>query len=63
MGDFPILSTPRLHLRAIMQSDAPALFAIHSDVEAMRWFGTDPMRTLQDAEKLVESLTPGPKPG
>lgn len=56
MRDFPTLTTRRLHLREIVPTDAPALFAIHSDVEAMRWFGTDPMLTLQDAEKLVDAF-------
>jgi ribosomal-protein-alanine N-acetyltransferase len=61
MSDFPTLTTPRLHLREIVPADAPALFAIHSDVAAMRWFGTDPMLTLQDAEKLVEIFAAGRK--
>ena len=59
MSDFPTLNTARLHLREILPTDAPALFAIHGDVEAMRWFGTDPMLTLQDAEKLVATFAAG----
>lgn len=54
MNDFPTLTTPRLHLREIVTADAPALFAIHGNADAMRWFGADPLKTLQDAEKLVE---------
>lgn len=54
--DFPTLRTPRLHLREIVADDAPALFAIHSDDEAMRWFGTNPLVTLQEADKLVENF-------
>jgi ribosomal-protein-alanine N-acetyltransferase len=56
MNDFPTLSTQRLRLREILPTDAPALFAIHSDAQAMRWFGTDPLTRLQDAEKLVEAF-------
>lgn len=51
---FPILSTERLRLRELTPADAPALFAIHGDAEAMRWFGTDPLKSLAEAEHLVE---------
>lgn len=51
---FPILQTERLLLRELTPADAPALFAIHGDAEAMRWFGSDPLQTVADAEKLVE---------
>lgn len=54
MTDFPTLETRRLRLREMVPADSPALFAIHSDDTAMRWFGTDPMLALKDAEKLVE---------
>jgi [ribosomal protein S5]-alanine N-acetyltransferase len=50
---FPTLETERLVLREIVADDAPALFAIHSDVEAMRWFGTDPLREPSEAEVLI----------
>jgi ribosomal-protein-alanine N-acetyltransferase len=52
-GAFPSLSTPRLQLREIVASDAPALLAIHSDREAMKWFGTDPLVDLEGAEKMI----------
>lgn len=51
---FPTLETRRLRLREIVATDAPTLFQIHRDVDAMRWFGTDPMTTLHEAEQLVE---------
>jgi len=54
MSDFPQLVTSRLRLREIVASDAPGLFAIHGDADAMRWFGSDPLTTLGQAEKLVE---------
>jgi [ribosomal protein S5]-alanine N-acetyltransferase len=66
MDDFPILRTQRLHLREIVCSDAPALLAIYSDVDAMRWFGADPLADVQDAEKLVETFAgwrKAPNPG
>jgi ribosomal-protein-alanine N-acetyltransferase len=52
-GLFPSLSTARLQLREIVASDAPALLAIHSDGEAMKWFGSDPLVDLEAAEKVI----------
>ena len=52
-GGFPSLSTSRLQLREIVASDAPALLAIHGDVEAMKWFGTDPLTDLEAADKVI----------
>ena len=63
---FPSLSTPRLQLREIVASDAPALLAIHGDREAMKWFGTDPLADLEAAEKVIAgfaSLRALPTPG
>lgn len=56
MNGFPKIETDRLVLREIVASDAPALFAIHGDAQAMRWFGTDPLTELGQAEKLVETF-------
>lgn len=56
MSDFPGLETERLILRELILPDAPALLAIHGDAEAMRWFGTDPLTALAQAEKLVETF-------
>jgi len=53
---FPDLQTERLRLREIVPADAPALLAIHSDREAMRWFGTDPLQDLAQAEQLVNTF-------
>ena len=56
MNDFPILTTERLLLREIVADDAAALFAIHGNAEAMRWFGTDPLTDIQQARTLVETF-------
>ena len=56
MDTFPTLQSRRLVLREIVPSDAAALYAIHSDTDAMRWFGTDPLSNLQQAEQLVETF-------
>jgi len=50
---FPSLATPRLQLREVVASDAPALLAIHGDAEAMKWFGTDPLADLEASEKVI----------
>lgn len=51
---FPHLQTERLRLRPIMASDAPALFAIHSDIEWMRWYGIEPATDISQAYQLAE---------
>ncbi|KUM03972.1 GNAT family N-acetyltransferase [Chromobacterium subtsugae] len=54
--DFPTLRTERLTLREITQRDAPALLAIHGDADAMRWYGTDPISSLEQARAMVETF-------
>ncbi|KXZ67792.1 GNAT family N-acetyltransferase [Acinetobacter venetianus] len=54
MTPFPILSTERLLLREIVMDDAPQLFEIYSNAEAMRWFGADPIRSISEAQKYVQ---------
>lgn len=56
MEKFPELNTPRLLLRELGAADADALFAIHSDAEAMQWFGTDTMTERRQAEQLIASF-------
>ena len=53
MVDFPVLETSRLTLREIVASDAEDLLRVHGDAEHMRWFGSDPLRDLDGAAKLV----------
>lgn len=50
---FPTLHTPRLRLRELLPADAPALYAIHADAAAMRWFGTDPPADPAATEALI----------
>ncbi|MFC4158115.1 GNAT family N-acetyltransferase [Chitinimonas lacunae] len=51
---FPVLHTERLLLRELTPADAEPLYAIHSDHEAMRWFGSDPLTQPQQAFRLIE---------
>jgi ribosomal-protein-alanine N-acetyltransferase len=54
MSHFPSFETGRLQLREIVPSDAHDLLAIHSDQRAMRWYGSDPLKSIEQAEKLIE---------
>jgi len=51
---FPTLETARLQLRELVKTDAPALFAIHSNPELMRWFGSEPLIDLAAAHELIK---------
>jgi ribosomal-protein-alanine N-acetyltransferase len=51
---FPVLQTAHLQLRQIVPGDADALFAIHADADAMRWYGIDPITTHAEAIRLAE---------
>jgi ribosomal-protein-alanine N-acetyltransferase len=65
-GPFPSLTTERLQLREIVASDAPALLAIHSDRETMKWFGSDPLVDLEGAGRVIAgfaSMRTLPSPG
>lgn len=53
---FPVLSTQRLWLREIVESDTPALFAIHGNPEVMRWYGSDPLADEAAARRLVATF-------
>jgi RimJ/RimL family protein N-acetyltransferase len=55
------LTTKRLILRPMAQSDAPALFAILGDAEAMRFWQRPPIRRLAVVEEMVrEQIAAGP---
>lgn len=56
MNPFPVLHTPRLRLRALTADDAPALFEIYRNVDAMRWFGIDPMTEIAQAHALIAAF-------
>jgi ribosomal-protein-alanine N-acetyltransferase len=56
MSSFPTIETERLVLREIVATDASALFAIHGDADAMRWFGADPLVDIAQAEKMIETF-------
>jgi len=53
---FPVLDTPRLRLRAPVDADVPALFAIFRDPEAMRYWTTPAMTNLAEADALLRDI-------
>lgn len=56
MVDFPALATSRLTLREVVASDAANILRIHGDADHMRWFGSDPIRDLDGAAKLIATF-------
>jgi ribosomal-protein-alanine N-acetyltransferase len=53
---FPGLATDRLLLRDIQPRDAPALFAILSDEEAMAFYGHPPQQSLEETRALIAQI-------
>ena len=51
-----MLDTPRLRLRAPVDADVPALFAIFSDPETMRYWTTPAMTDVAEAEALLRDI-------
>ncbi|HWW06347.1 GNAT family protein [Collimonas sp.] len=51
---FPVIQTERLVLREIIARDAGQILAMHGDPELMRWFGTDPLTDLAEAQGLIK---------
>ena len=49
------LTTRRLLLRPIQQQDAPALFAIYSDPEVIRYWSTPPWTSIDVAYQFIRS--------
>ena len=53
MSNFPTLETDRLLLRELNDGDAERLFQIHGDAAAMRWYGSEPLASVDAAHKLI----------
>lgn len=57
------LTTPRLTLRQLTEADMPALFAIHSHPEVMRYWASPPWQTVAEAEQLLKRIHDGYRTG
>lgn len=53
---FPPLTSERLVLRHIQPRDAAALFATFSDEDAMRFYGHEPHRSLDETRQWIEQV-------
>ena len=48
-----LLTTKRLHLREIKLEDAPAIFSYFSNPQVTKYYGMEPLTTIEQAEQLV----------
>src|SRR5690242_16928907 len=53
---FPSLTTNRLILRYIQLADAEDLFATFSDEEAMKFYGNEPIRSVDETREWIEYI-------
>ncbi len=53
---FPILTTPRLELRAVEMEDAPEIFFHRSDERMNEFIDREPAKTLDDAQVWIEMI-------
>lgn len=56
---FPILETERLKLIQLNQSHAPQLFKQFSREDVLRYYGMDPLKTVEQAEKMIGNMNAG----
>jgi len=55
----PELSASRVVLRWLLPEDAPALFRIYSDPEAMKYWSSPPMTAEDEAHALLDGIAKG----
>ncbi|WP_452231369.1 GNAT family N-acetyltransferase [Lacinutrix sp. MEBiC02595] len=53
---FPILSTERLTLRQLSDSDVQEIFILRSDTLINKYLGRQPSKTLEEASKFIEKI-------
>ena len=53
---FPQLETERLILREITFDDAPDVFRIYTDPAVMRYWGSGPMQSIEEARRKIEAI-------
>ena len=57
------LTTQRLILRWLTEADVPALFAIFSDAQVMRYWSSPPLTEQAGAERMLRSIQRGYESG
>jgi len=53
---FPTLTTERLTLRQLLDSDVPEIFLLRSDTLINKYLDRQPSKTLEDALKFIEKI-------
>jgi len=53
---FPVLETERLILREIVPADAEDLFRIYTDPQVMRYWGSAPLRSIDQARQKIQGI-------
>ncbi|MEM8906517.1 MAG: GNAT family N-acetyltransferase [Bacteroidota bacterium] len=56
---FPTLTTSRLRLKAIEQTDQAAIFALRSDAENRRYIDQNPAKSVQEIQTFMERIQSG----
>jgi len=56
---FPILETERLQLIQLNQSHAAHLFKQFSHEDVLRYYGMDPLKSFEQAEKMIDNMNNG----
>lgn len=54
--DLPVIETARLRLRPLTDDDAPALFALFSEPEVVRYWSSPAMREIAEARTLIREV-------
>lgn len=53
---FPVLETPRLRLRQLIEADANDIFALRSNAEVNKYLGRKPAQSIDDARAFIRSI-------
>ncbi len=61
--DLPVIPAGRVRLRPLADRDVPALYAVFSDDEVMRYWSRTPMRELAEAQALLDVKSQDVIPG
>jgi RimJ/RimL family protein N-acetyltransferase len=54
--ELPVIPAGRVRLRPLADGDVPALYAVFSDEQVMRYWSTPPMRDVAEAQALLEEI-------